>query len=283
LSASNRPPVVVSRRVSRVHRWVGRPALAFALGMVLLWAWKQQLTRDLRAASADQQLERCLRLERRLQLLEWVPSPPAADSGRCRREAAERLWGARKPELALRLQQELVRSKAATSDDLQQLRLWKADVQRSALRAFEQGDLERALDLLRRSDTNGGDPGVAAMTEQLRRIWGQNKVNLARAETLAGQKKWWEALSALNSLTHPSWREESKPLRKRVEKALAKLEQRRVETHGPLPYAIPQEKLDALVRRRMEAGVPDWQAFGEACRALGGRVVDGGPEATCQP
>ena len=78
--------------------------LAFALGMTVLWAWKQQLTRQLRAASADQQLERCLQLERRLQALEWVPSPPALDAGRCRREAAERLWGAKKPQLALRLQ-----------------------------------------------------------------------------------------------------------------------------------------------------------------------------------
>jgi hypothetical protein len=71
-------------------------------------------------------------------------------------------------------------------------------------------------------------------------------------------------------------------LRKSVERNLAKVEKARVDTHGPLPYAISREKLDALVRRRMEAGVPDWQAFGEACRALGGRVVDGGPEATCE-
>lgn len=268
--------------MSRVHRWVGLPVLAFALGMIGLWAWKQQLTRQLRAASADQQLERCLQLERRLQPLEWVPSPPADDSGRCRREAAERLWGAKKPELALRLQQELVRSKAATSDDIQQLQEWKAEVQRSALRAFDQGDLERALALLRLSDTSGGDPGVAAMTAQLRQIWGKNSASMERAEVLAARKKWWEALSALNSLTHPYWRTQSQPLRKSIEKNLAKVEQARVETHGPLPYAIPREKLDALVRRRVEAGVPDWQAFGEACRALGGRVVDGGPEATCE-
>ena len=85
-----------------------------------------------------------------------------------------------------------------------------------------------------------------------------------------------------NSINHPFWRDQSQPLRKQVERNLAKVEQARVDTHGPLPYAIPKQKLDALVRRRVEAGVPDWQAFREACRALGGRVVDGGPEATCE-
>lgn len=274
--------MALSPELSRVHRWVGLPVLAFALGMTVLWAWKQELTRQLRAASADQQLERCLQLERRLQPLDWVPSPPAEDFGRCRREAAERLWGNKKVELALRLQQELVRSKAATSNDIQQLQLWKAEVQRSALRAFEQGDLQQALALLRLSDTSGGDPGVAAMTGQLRQIWGKNKGDFERAEALAAKDRWWDALSALNGLNHPYWRDQSQPLRKSVERNLAKVEKARVDTHGPLPYAIPREKLDALVRRRMEAGVPDWQAFGEACRALGGRVVDGGPEATCE-
>ncbi|MFM7640681.1 MAG: hypothetical protein ACKO45_03930, partial [Cyanobium sp.] len=86
----------MSSELSRIHRWVGLPLLAFTLGMAVLWAWKQQLTRQLRAASADQQLEICLQLERRLQTLEWVPSPPAPeDPGRCRREAAQRLWAAR--------------------------------------------------------------------------------------------------------------------------------------------------------------------------------------------
>ena len=170
----NAQPANVSPQLSRIHRWVGLPVLAFALGMTVLWAWKQHLTRQLRDASADQQLDRCLRLERRLQPLEWVPSPPAEDAGRCRREAAQRLWGAKNVALALRLQQELVRSSAATSEDLQQLRLWKAEVQRSALRAFDQGELERSLALLRLSDTAGGDPGVKAMTAQLREIWGRN-------------------------------------------------------------------------------------------------------------
>ncbi len=274
----------MSRRITQVHRWVGLPTLAFALGMTGLWAWKQHLSRQLRTASADLRLERCLQLERRLQPLEWVPSPPsdAEDAGRCRREAAQRLWGQNKRDLALRLQQELVGSRAATSEDLQRLRKWKAEVQRSALKAFDQGRLERSLSLLRLSDTSGRDPGVAAMSSQLRQIWGSNQASLTRAQAMAAQGKWWDALAALNAIQHPYWRTQSQLLRKRVEQQVAKLEQRRVETHGPLPYAIPKSKLDALVRRQIEAGVPDWQAFRQSCRALGGRVVEKGPEATCE-
>ena len=101
--------------------------------MTGLWAWKQHLTRQLRTASADLQLERCLQLERHLQPLEWVPSPPSAseDAGRCRREAAQRLWSQQRIDLALRLQQELVGSKAATSEDLQRLQKWKQLLKRT--------------------------------------------------------------------------------------------------------------------------------------------------------
>lgn len=250
--------------------------------MTALWGWKTQLIRQLRAASADQQLERCLKLERRLQGLEWVPSPPELNIGRCRREAAQRLWGAQKLDLALRLQQELVSSKSAIDEDVQQLRRWRIQLQRSALSTFEKGDLAGALALLRLSDTTGRDPGIAAMIDQLQQIWGKNRGQLERAQAMAAQQRWWDALSALNSLNHPYWRDRGLPLRKTVEAGLAKVEKKRVETHGPLPYAISRKTLDDQVQRRVEAGVPEWQAFGEACRALGGRVVDNGPEATCQ-
>jgi hypothetical protein len=269
----------LSRELSRIHRWVGLPVLAFALGMTGLWSWKMHLIRQLRAASADQQLERCLKLERQLQSLEWVPSPPHVNAGRCRREAAERLWGAQKLELALRLQQELVSSKSATEADMQRLRRWRGELQRSALSRFETGDLAGALAQLRLSDTTGRDPGIAAMRDQLQQIWGKNQQALERARAMAAKQNWWEALAALN---HPYWRDLGLPLRKTVEAGLAKLEKKRVETHGPLPYAISRKSLDEQVKRRLEAGVPEWQAFGEACRALGGRVVDSGPEATCQ-
>ena len=272
----------VSKALSRVHRWVGFPLLAITLGISGLWVWKQQLTQQLRGASADLRIEECLLLERRLQFLEWVPSPATQDSGRCRREAAERLWEGQKQDQALRLQQELVTSKAATAQDIERLQQWKGGLQRFALQAFERGEIEQSLALLRLTDTAGGDPGVAAMVNQFQQTWGKNKLDLERASTLAAKGQWWEALSALNGLSHPYWRQKSLPLRQNVEAGLAKVEKKRVEVHGPLPYAISPKRLDELVKKRVAAGVPDWQAFSEACRALGGRLEDKGPEATCE-
>ncbi|MEB3258701.1 MAG: hypothetical protein VKN83_10370 [Cyanobacteriota bacterium] len=272
----------VSKALSRVHRWVGLPVLAFSLGISGLWLWKQQLTQQLRGASAELRIEECLRLERRLQSLEWVPSPATQDSGRCRREAAERLWQGQKQAEALRLQQELVNSKAAKLEDIERLQTWKGGLQRLALQTFERGELEQSLALLRLTDTAGGDPGVAAMVNQFQQTWGKNKLDLERASSLAARGQWWEALSALNGLSHPYWRQKSLRLRQTVEAGLAKVEKKRVEVHGPLPYAISPKRLDELVKKRVAAGVPDWQAFSEACRALGGRLEDKGPEATCE-
>lgn len=272
----------MEKQASWVHRWVGLPTLAFSLGILLLAGWKQQLSRQLRAASADQHLETCLQLERRLQALQWLPGPVFQDAGRCRREAAVRLWSGGHPEQALRLQQELVTSPSATPEDIRRLQLWKNQIQRAALRTFQAGNLEQAVASMRLTDPTGRDPGVAAMVEQLQETWARNRADLARAESLAARKEWWEALSALNGLSHAYWRQRSLPLRKTVEAAVATLEKKRVDAHGPLPYAIPTKRLDALVKQRMAAGVPDWQAFSESCRALGGRVVEEGPEAACK-
>ena len=36
------------------------------------------------------------------------------------------------------------------------------------------------------------------------------------------------------------------------------------------------------MQRRISAGMDEWQAFQEACKELGGRVVEAGPESACQ-
>jgi hypothetical protein len=36
------------------------------------------------------------------------------------------------------------------------------------------------------------------------------------------------------------------------------------------------------VQQRIAAGMDEWQAFQEACRELGGKVVEAGPESACQ-
>jgi hypothetical protein len=45
---------------------------------------------------------------------------------------------------------------------------------------------------------------------------------------------------------------------------------------------VPAAQLDAQVRQRISQGMDEWSAFQEACRALGGQVVEAGPETACQ-
>ena len=45
---------------------------------------------------------------------------------------------------------------------------------------------------------------------------------------------------------------------------------------------MPSYQLDTLVRQRLAKGMDEWSAFQDACRALGGKVVEAGPETACQ-
>ena len=98
------------------------------------------------------------------------------------------------------------------------------------------------------------------------------------------QQRWWEALDSLNRIDHPWWRQRSEPLREEVQRGLEKLKgaDREHDVHGSLPHTVSAEKLDALVQRRIAAGMDEWQAFQEACRELGGKIVEAGPESACQ-
>jgi hypothetical protein len=41
-------------------------------------------------------------------------------------------------------------------------------------------------------------------------------------------------------------------------------------------------QLDAGVKQRIAAGMNEWKAFESACRDLGGKVVEAGPETACE-
>jgi hypothetical protein len=51
---------------------------------------------------------------------------------------------------------------------------------------------------------------------------------------------------------------------------------------GGLESNVPSDRLNALVTAKIAAGVDDWQAFTSACKELGGRVVEAGPESACR-
>jgi hypothetical protein len=156
-------------------------------------------------------------------------------------------------------------------------------LRQEALGRFSRGDPEgavAALAPLRQTNPNE----AAALGEALRTNWNRNRLEAARAERLAKAGQWWEALDTLNRLDHPWWQRHSQALRRRVEQGAAALEQEHHQhSHGPGPAGVDTEQLDAEVKRRLQGGQPQWQAFAEGCAAVGGQVLEEGPEVNCIP
>ena len=156
-------------------------------------------------------------------------------------------------------------------------------LRQEALRRFNQGDPEGAVTALATlGQTNPTE--AAALQEALRSNWNRNRLEAARAERLAARGQWWEALDALNRLDHPWWQRHTQALRSRVEqKAMALEQDHDHHSHGPAPQGVPIERLEAEIQKRLQRGLPQWQAFTEACGAVGGQVDEGGPEVNCTP
>lgn len=258
-------------------------SLALALALVAAQGWQRQLSGRLAAAAAAGDLERCLALGKQLRQLAWLPGAPAPQEGRCRREQAGRLWAQQRWAAAVGLQRQLVASPEALPADRQRLNGWSEALRREAVVLFRGGDLAAALARLaplgedRRA--NGDSLG-----DQLQQTWSRNRLEAERAERLAGQSRWWEALDSLNRLDHPWWQRRSLPLRRRVDQAIAQLRgnDKEHDGHGAPPDSVPQARLEAEVERRIAAGMDDWKAFVAGCQALGGAVVEAGPESICR-
>ncbi len=270
------------------HHRLPRFWLLLTLGSVLVgvgavYWWERQLPDQLRRAAQEGRLEDCLRYGDQLAALSWLPGPSAPEQGRCRRERAQQLWQARRWGEALRLQEQVVASEAALPDDRRRLQSWREQLHGQALGRFSAGDLEGALRALRPlgEDRRADGRGIG---EEMRAIWGRNRGQLERADRLIAQARWWEALDALNRIDHPWWQARSAERRRRVSEGLSRLrrEDQQQDSHGALPHTVPAAELDSQVQRRIAAGMDEWQAFQEACRQLGGRVVEAGPESACQ-
>ena len=107
---------------------------------------------------------------------------------------------------------------------------------------------------------------------------------LERADRLSRQARWWEALDALHNIDHPWWRRRSAPVQARVSRGIDSLRgaDREHDEHGAIPHTVNSAQLDQLVQRQIAAGVEDGKAFVLACRQLGGRVIEAGPDSACQ-
>lgn len=270
----------------RRHR-LPRFWLALTLGPVLVlvglvYWWERQLPARIQQAAESGRLEDCLRYGDQLAALSWLPGGVPQEQGRCRRLRAEQLWQAQRWGDALRLQRQLVQSPAAGPADRQRLNQWQETLQDEAIARFRGGDLEGALRRLEPlAATSAGGTGLA---DELRQIWERNRLQLQRAERLSRQARWWEALDALNRIDHPWWRQRSAAVRDRVQKGVASLESRHLEhdVHGAVPHSVDMARLDGLVSRRIAAGMEEWKAFEASCRELGGKVVEAGPDSSCQ-
>jgi hypothetical protein len=276
-------PALALRRHRLPRFW-----LALTLGSVLaatagVYWWERQLPDRLSRAAAEGRLDDCLRYGDQLAALSWLPGRSPQEQGRCRRDRALQLWQARRWQEALRLQHQLVASAAAAASDRQRLETWGQELRGRALERFAAGDLDGARALLKPLAASGSADG-RVLAEEMGSIWERNRLQLERADGLIRQARWWEALDALNRLDHPWWQARGADRRQRVNQGLARLrrQEQQHDSHGALPHSVPTDQLDAAVQRRIAAGADEWQAFEQACRELGGRIVEAGPESACQ-
>ena len=262
--------------------------LALTLGSVLaliggMYWWERQLPSRIRSAAASGRLEECLRLSEQLAALSWLPGRSPAEEGRCRRDRASQLWTQRDWKQALAQQRRLVSSVDGRPEDRRRLQSWEGQLRRQSLQRFQAGDLNAALAALAPlADDPRGDARLLA--EDLRQNWERNRQQLERAQRLTAGSRWWEALDALNRLDHPWWRQRSAGLRRSVEQGISRLksQEQKHHSHGNLPHEVPAAQLDAAVQRQLGRGLDEWQAFTAACRELGGRVEEAGPETACR-
>lgn len=256
-----------------------------ASGVGAAYWWEKQLPQRLEQAANSGRLDACLRYGEQLAALRWLGGKAPIEQGRCRRLKAAALWRQGAWGEALRLQLQLVNSGAGNSADQRTLVTWQQQLEQRARERYAAGDLRGALNLLQSLNGAQGADG-ASLGDRLREDWNRNRWYQQRAAQLIPQKRWWEALDALNRIEHPWWKRRSQPLRAQVMKGIEGLRQQHEAEHnahaGGLESNIPQAQLDALISARIAAGMDDWQAFNSACQALGGKVVEAGPETACR-
>jgi len=272
----------------RRHR-LPRFWLVLTLGLVgaavgAAYWWEKQLPQRLGDAAAEGRLDACLSYGEQLSALRWLGGQAPQEQSRCRRLKAEQLWTSDQRGEALRLQRLLVNSGASSTADQQRLLAWQRQLEQEALGLYRAGKLQQALAVLENLNA-AHNPEGTALGDQLREDWNRNRFQKERASQLIPQARWWEALDALNRIDHPWWKAHTTALRKQVERGiegLRKEHEAEHDSHGSLESNIPAAQLSQRVNAKLSQGKDDWEAFSEACRELGGRVVEAGPETACR-
>jgi tetratricopeptide (TPR) repeat protein len=256
-----------------------------AAGVGTAYWWEKQLPGRLERAAEQGRLDDCLRYGEQLAALRWLGGKSPLEQGRCRRLKAEELWRQGAWAEALKLQLQLVNSGTSSPADQQQLLSWQQQLESRALTLYRDGRLEEALKLLNTLNAAHNASGTA-LGDRLSEDWNRQKFLKQRAEQLIPQRRWWEALDALNRIEHPWWKQQSLALRRQVQKGIEGLRNGHEQEHdahgGQLDSNVPAERLNDLITQKLAQGMDDWQAFSAACRELSGRVVEAGPETACR-
>ncbi|MEB3265358.1 MAG: hypothetical protein VKN13_01950 [Cyanobacteriota bacterium] len=271
----------------RRHRlprfWLALTLGSVAAAVALVHWWERQLPLRLQQAAASGRLDDCIRYGEQLAALRWLPGSSPLDQSHCRRQRARQLWQMSSWSEALALQRQLLASPGAGAMDRRQLQDWEDALRRAALERYRLGDLAAAQRLLQPIGQDRQGDG-SRLGDELEQAWTRNQLHVEQGRQLVRQKRWWEALETLNRIDHPFWQERSATLRQQVAAAITapKPGGRQHNSHGVLPHTVPAANLDVAVRQRIAAGQNEWEAYQAACRQLGGRVVDAGPDSACQ-
>ena len=256
-----------------------------AAGVGSAYWWEKQLPQQLERAAQQGRLDDCLRFGEQLAALRWLGGKAPLEQSRCRRLKAQELWRQGTWSEALKLQLQLVNSGTSTPEDQQQLIRWQQQLEVRALSLYREGRLEQALQILGALNAAHNTNGTA-LGDQLKEDWNRQRFLKERAAQLIPQKRWWEALDALNRIEHPWWKQHTQALRSQVEKDIEGLrssEAAQHNSHGSdLESNVPAERLNDLISKKLAAGADDWQAFSSACKELGGRAVEAGPGTACR-
>ena len=268
--------------------WLSGTLGVLLLGLAGLGLWQQRLPQRLRNAAQAGQLGACLRLGRQLGALQPLRPQEQALVETCLRRQAQLSWDQGRWWAALDQQRRLVSRSATPLAENRQLQHWRQQLKQWVMQRFQRGELNQAFSLLSSSGENRFPEGQA-LQEALRENWAFNRFLFEKAQTAVAKKQWWEALDQLNQLDHPWWKTQAVPLRRQVDIAIAALRLRQEDhnSHGPAHSSGPggpvdPQRLDGLVRRYMGQGLGDWAAFQAACKELGGKVVEEGPESDCR-
>jgi hypothetical protein len=284
----------------RVVQIAGVSALV-GLGVVGLnhWQMRQQAWSDWQVSNdkaQDKDYANCIQAAQRIPVQAALYPEAQALLANCRFAHAQEL--ARQEQYGEAIAQILAipPRHPARSKSMAWVNQWSQQVFQQADRQYQSGNLQGAIARLEALPQDTPlRPALLRLGEQWQGEWQRNERAIAQAQQQIRDARWWDARHTLASLSrHPYWQTQSAQLRARVETGISALDQLRQQPERT-PAAQPGKTskppaergliadtaLDGPYRANLARGLDEWSAWTTACKSLGGRVVDQGPEVIC--